>query len=674
MTDTIKTLYVEDDLDIQVITEMALADDGFELTICSSGLDAINQAQHNNYDLLLLDVMMPGLDGPSTLRKLRKLDHLKTTPVIFMTAKVQPDEVDSYMKQGALGVIPKPFDPMQLSDTIRDLLCIEKDTADTDSIANTLSQLHSQFTNALPDRIRELKQSLKALDQSDLLASDFYRNVHSLSGSASTFGYIRLGEAAMQLELTLKEFSDNRTFDNVQCQNLLEKIETLASLPADREFSTAAIGTASTRQISRHEQYLIYLLEDDVSLAAETIKQISQFGYHIEGFNTLNEIEAAIEKQLPHAMIIDINLTEGRQAGTEFALKISQAYKDQVTIIFMSGHDTWQDRLSAVRANGQAYISKPVNFEELTELLDRLSGRTESIPFRVLIVDDTELLAEHYASVLSSAGMETRTLYDPSEILNILPDFLPDLILMDLYMPEVSGIETSAIIRQHNAYTNIPIVYLSTEESIQKQLDALRAGGDDFLQKPIQDQHLVESIEVRLRRFVQLNELMTTDGLTGLLNHINLKLTLDRELTTAHRRNSELTFAMIDIDHFKNINDTYGHPVGDRVIKSLARLFKNRLRKSDVAARYGGEEFALILPDTSLQQAKSTLNEIRKIFSELTFKHARGDFHASFSVGLASSQGMDTMQELINAADEALYESKHKGRNCLSIANSKQKK
>ncbi len=669
MSEPISVLYVEDDPDIRTITDMALTDEGFDLVLCELGQEAISQAQNIKVDLILLDVMMPGIDGPTTLRELRKYPHLKDTPVIFMTAKVQPDEVESYMQLGALGVIKKPFDPMLLADNIRDLMNIEVDEPKDSSIENALSELHSQFTNALPERIEEIQKNWEIASTSeDILNSDFYRNIHSLSGSAATFGYIRLGEAAIEIENMIKEVEESLPFNKTLCQDALQQLYKLATLPPDKTFSFSEPDITLNRNKPANQQYLIYVLDDDISLANETVNQIKKFGYNIEGFNTLDDIQKAIQKKIPNALIIDISLSEGRRAGSDFARKISETYGEQISIIFMSGHDTWQDRLNAVRANGEAYISKPVNFEELTELLDRLSGRATSIPYRVLIVDDTALLAEHYSSVLRSAGMETRVLTQPEDILNVLPDFLPDLILMDLYMPDCTGIEVSSVIRQHSAYTNLPIVYLSTEQSIQKQLDALKAGGDDFLQKPISDDHLIASVKIRLRRFVQLNELMTTDGLTGLLNHINLKLTLDRELTTANRRNNSLSFVMIDIDNFKHINDTYGHPVGDRVIKSLARLFKNRLRRSDIAARYGGEEFALILPDTTLEQAKVIIDELRCIFSELKFPHERGDFQASFSAGIASSHDVKDLQKLINTADEALYDAKHRGRDCVIVA------
>lgn len=122
MTNTMRVLYVEDEPDIRDVAQLALEDDGFDLIQCASGLEAIEKAQHLNVDLILLDVMMPGLDGPSTLTKLREIPQMNQTPAIFMTAKVQLDEIKRYKSMGALGVIAKPFDPLTLASDLREKL------------------------------------------------------------------------------------------------------------------------------------------------------------------------------------------------------------------------------------------------------------------------------------------------------------------------------------------------------------------------------------------------------------------------------------------------------------------------------------------------------------------------------------------------------------------------
>jgi diguanylate cyclase (GGDEF)-like protein len=169
-----------------------------------------------------------------------------------------------------------------------------------------------------------------------------------------------------------------------------------------------------------------------------------------------------------------------------------------------------------------------------------------------------------------------------------------------------------------------------------------------------------------------LSALMVQDSLTGLLKHTMIKEQLVQELSREQRTQSALSFAMIDIDKFKLVNDHYGHMMGDRVIKSLARLLKQRLRKSDSIGRYGGEEFAVVLPNCDPDSAAMLLNKIRADFSELRFLHEGKEFSVTFSTGIAGFPAHENADELNQAADEALYEAKHQGRNRI-VVKAKQK-
>jgi len=239
---------------------------------------------------------------------------------------------------------------------------------------------------------------------------------------------------------------------------------------------------------------------------------------------------------------------------------------------------------------------------------------------------------------------------------------------MDMYMPGCSGMELAAIIRQQEAFVSIPIVFLSVETDMDKQLAAIRRGGDDFLTKPIRPEHLIASITNRADRTRSMRYLMERDSLTGLLNHTNLKEQLNREVMRATRTGSKICFAMIDVDHFKNVNDHYGHMTGDRVLKGLARLLQERLRATDIIGRYGGEEYAVILLNTSLDNALQIMNEMRDKFSKLTQRAEGKEFTVTFSCGIAGYPEHETAGELNEAADKALYEAKETGRNRVVLA------
>lgn len=262
--------------------------------------------------------------------------------------------------------------------------------------------------------------------------------------------------------------------------------------------------------------------------------------------------------------------------------------------------------------------------------------------------------------------MTTHVITDPMEVLLSIESFQPEIIVMDMYMPGCTGTELASVIRQQPEYIRIPILFLSGEEDKKKQLDAMSQGGDDFLTKPVDPNHLATTVQNRGQRARVLNALIVRDSLTGLYNHTHILDRLSQACRLAADDKTSLCFAMVDIDFFKKVNDNYGHPVGDKVISALSLFLKQRLRKSDSIGRYGGEEFAVILPNTTGDDALHFMNDIREVFSQL--EHTAGDteFKVSFSCGICSFTG-DNTDFIIEQADEALYAAKKQGRNNVQL-------
>jgi DNA-binding response OmpR family regulator len=264
-------------------------------------------------------------------------------------------------------------------------------------------------------------------------------------------------------------------------------------------------------------------------------------------------------------------------------------------LIFISERNDATARLQAVRAGGEAFISRPINLTELVAQMDALTPPVMPSAYRILIVDDSPTAAAFYATTLQMAGMVTVTCRNSQQLLDALVEFGPDLILLDIYMPDCNGLEVAAMLRQLPGYVAIPIVFLTAETALDIQLKALQLGSDDFLTKPIHSEHLISLVRSRIERSRLLRSLMERDSLTDLLNHSSFKEQLTIELARATRHNTALVVAILDIDYFKLVNDRYGHLVGDQVLKSLARLLRGGLRQTDAAGRVGGEEFAVVL-------------------------------------------------------------------------------
>lgn len=415
---------------------------------------------------------------------------------------------------------------------------------------------------------------------------------------------------------------------------------------------------------------LIYLVDDDVALGKWVGSQIHHYGYDVQGFPSLRSAADAVRKNPPDAIIMDVCFPEGAHAGPKFVASMREAVSKNIPVIFMSGIDDIQSRLEAVRSGGLAYLTKPADIAELVDWVDRLTAKKEHDAYHILIVDDDKATARFHSKILSDAGMVTKEVNDPLEVLEALYDFSPELILMDMYMPSCSGLELAGVIRQQSAFVGIPIVFLSSETDIDVQMKAMSEGGDDFLNKPIDAKHLVASVSARAERYRTLRSLMAKDSLTGLLNHGKIQEQLDFEVARAMRYRAPLSFAMLDLDHFKAVNDKYGHAVGDRVIKSIARLLKERLRQTDFVGRYGGEEFAIIMLDTTGVDAVGVVDGIRKVFSQIVQKAGDADFNCTFSCGVAEYDPKGPpIQNLAQKADETLYLAKREGRNRVELSN-----
>lgn len=321
----------------------------------------------------------------------------------------------------------------------------------------------------------------------------------------------------------------------------------------------------------------------------------------------------------------------------------------------------------------EGYFLKPLEVPKLVNRMMRIIEQLQPPPQRVLIVDDDTVLAERYRLVLRGAGMDATILNSAESLIETLASFRPELVLMDLYMPDYTGQDLAALIRQYDCWVSLPIVYLSAETDFDLQIAAMGRGADDFLTKPVSDTQLIAAVRARIARGRQLDEQITKDGLTGLLKHTSIKEAAAVAVAHTRRTGRPVTLAMIDIDHFKLVNDSYGHATGDVVIATLAMLLRQRLRQSDIIGRYGGEEFVAVLTECDATAAYQRIDAIRQHFSAVRITHEGQEFCCNLSAGIACvvDHPDSSSADLLIAADEALYIAKRNGRNQVQIAAGK---
>lgn len=541
-------------------------------------------------------------------------------------------------------------------------------TADQSKLEQQLAQLHQQYMERLQTDIPVLASQVGALvtlsNQPDWRAVvlPLKHKFHTLAGSAGTFGLPQLGNLAKKLELQLKDWMAESSAPDLPEINSFMAVFQQVQYAHQSGHQVMNLTSAKLDLLQDHKA-LIYVLEDDEETAQHLTLTLATFGYQIQSYKRITELDLALKTRLPDALILDISLPDEEQSGLEYISNFQKTLDESLPVLVLTSHNSFEHHLQAVRIGARGYFVKPLNTAALEARLQRLLAVRGREAFRVLIVDDDQLLAEHYALVLQGAGLRAEILLDPSQIYEGLNRFRPDVILLDVLMPGCSGPELAQLIRLQDEWLSVPIIYLSSETDGERQLAALVKGGDDFLTKPITDTALIVAVFARAQRARQLAEMMTKDSLTGLLQHARVKERLSHELQRSERTGEPLSVVMLDIDHFKKVNDNFGHLIGDQVISSLANLIKQQLRKTDIIGRYGGEEFLLILPDCNQEQAFGLVEQLRQSFASLPFSFDYQNFHCTFSAGISQAKATDETDLLIGQADKAMYSSKRAGRN-----------
>lgn len=303
----------------------------------------------------------------------------------------------------------------------------------------------------------------------------------------------------------------------------------------------------------------------------------------------------------------------------------------------------------------------------------------------ILLVEDDKLQGKTTKDYLESSGYKVIWVEDGKSAIKTVKTRDIDLIVLDFILPDMNGNEVCRWLKLNQETKGIPIMMLTAQSSTTDKIASLTAGADDHLTKPYNEPELSARIYACLRTKALQDELRTknrqleevlskvevlaiTDPLTQLYNRRHFESVIESEFASTARYKSPASCLMIDVDHFKGVNDEYGHRAGDTVLRELSQIIKNCLRKVDTVARWGGEEFVVLLPRTKKQDALIAASRILKAIAEYKFSDI--DRQITVSIGIASIPDLtiDTAEKLVDASDSAMYEAKEKGRNQIIIA------
>jgi diguanylate cyclase (GGDEF)-like protein len=503
-----------------------------------------------------------------------------------------------------------------------------------------LDDLRARFRETSRVRLSEMTTLLAQLDRDPANATALQklaRHFHGLAGMGATYGFPRVSTLGDEGEGALLPIVKKGSAANA---GLVSRWRTIVS--------------AIEGEITRPPEAMnipprgfdVLLIEPDDAVAGVIVKALEEEGMRVR-VCALEEATAALHARMPDALVVD--------ADSYSILEILRALPggERVGAIVTGGGEDFVEKVRAIRSGADAFVDKPVDVGALMRRVSALRERKERPARRILAVEDDAVTAALIRGILGSAGYEIEICRDPSAFEKTLIAFQPDLLLMDVQLSEnVSGHDLVRYVRQSERFSTVPVIIVTSDSERRAILDGTSAGADMLVTKPVDWDLLLSQIAARLERATVVRELTDRDPLTGVLTRGAFE---SRARQFAGSRPAVLV--LIDLDHFKDINDTHGHVAGDRVLAALGTLLRRRVRSGDAVARYGGEEFALMLEETSLAEAVRLCESLLADFAALEHEVARG---VTFSAGVATLAA--SFDDAFRAADAALYDAKRNGR------------
>jgi diguanylate cyclase (GGDEF)-like protein len=526
-----------------------------------------------------------------------------------------------------------------------------------DPLNDALAELRREYLFDAPGRLAELRKDVSAFraGESDAALS-LIRRFHRLAGSGGSYGFPEISEIARGGERWLK--TETPAPSEVAAVKLTDLVDRLAAAfdTAARELGLPGRGPAVTEFGWR-----ALIIGRDIPLRTEVQGALTNTGFVVRTDSGAGEPRELKLSERPDLIVV---IEDG--AGPDpFAAATAWAGAGPVrprSIVLVSRTEAI-DRVRASATGIDAIIPAERVLVDLPTYAKTLA-RIGSPPPRVLLVEHDPVQAEMISHWLEQANAKVTHCVDGGAAREAMIRETPDLILTDTRLPGIDGLSLARLVRQDSRFGLTPIVFLTHHDTVADQIEALSAGADHFLTEPVDRELLTHLVINRAERGRRLREMVHRDGLTGLLNHATLMAELEHAVEYARRHGEAFAFLMIDVDHFKRVNDRYGHLAGDQVLLHVARVFQTTARASDLIGRYGGEEFGMILRRTDRAGAGVLAGKLRTALMEQPAVVGAGEtIPVRVCIGIATyPDDAATAGELAQLADGALYRAKAAGR------------
>jgi diguanylate cyclase (GGDEF)-like protein len=534
----------------------------------------------------------------------------------------------------------------------------------TDPLEAAFNQLRREYLAEAPARLAELRKDITAFRAGEPDATESLKmRFHRLSGSGGSYGFPEISDISRDTEQWLKQ--------EAQAEPTPEALGRLDSavgrLSAAFNAAASVLGLPPDNAPHGEFGWRARVIAPVSPIRQQVQHALEVAGYLVQTDTGRGEPAQVAATDRPDLLVIVKDPEGDDPYATASAWSGAGAKRPRAIVLADPAHSV--DPVRAIAAGIDLILPAERIGNELPRYAKTLA-RIGAPPARVLLVDEDPLEAHSIVESLQQVNVEVNHCSDGITARDLLARETPDLLLMDIRLPGLDGISLARLVRQDPRFGLIPIVFLTRHDTIATQIEALNAGADHFLTEPV-DHHLLTQLVInRAERGRRLREMVHRDGLTGLLNHATLMAELEHTLEYSRRHGETFAFIMADVDHFKRVNDQYGHLVGDQVLLHVSKVLQATARASDLIGRYGGEEFGLILRRTDRHGAGVLASKLRTALSETPATISGGRTIAiRICMGIACyPQDGITPSALAQQADQALYRAKTGGRDRVEYA------
>lgn len=662
-----RVLVIDDDTQFRALVKSCLEEKGLEVAEAGCASSARALLANLAPDLIIVDGMLPDIDGALFVEELRQNGNVK--PVFFVSAHWRAAEQYKHLTNNlkVSSIIHKPIVPSLFAEQVARALTqlstvgsprIEKNQ----QLMQRIKVLTENYAEQIPELIDELRGAVQEAKQDTGSGACLERAInlaHRQKGTSGSYGFNALSEQFEKIEHGLKLLSNRKLKQPGSVWSAIDVAIENACKSELRVLESERTKLPDTTTTSR------VLLVDEHQEFVELAKSIGQ--KHLLDVVCVSGQKEAMDVIRGHSLQAAV-IAESPQRGDDSLALIAELRDfptcEKLPIALVSADAGLERRIMATSAGASLFLEQPVEPHAFTAAFEQLLVMRNWQRPHILVVDDDPNFTSYIAELLSAENMIVHQLNDSTLVLEKLAQVKPALLMLDVTMPGISGFDICRVLRTMPMWQDLPIVFVSANTDWEFRVATFKAGGEDYVPKPVIPEELAARVKLRVERRLWFRERTEKDPTTGLLLRRPFLEQFSALLSEAKRHSWPVSLVVLDVDHFKRINDTYGHLMGDAVLATMGRFMTNRFRVEDLRARWGGEEFILAFraerPSTIATSVELALDNFRKI----PFLSDDGqEFHVTFSAGVAAfpEDGLN-IQQLVQIADARLYNAKQAGR------------